>query len=72
MRRILVTQGELVRSFPMEKWCKQMVHVRVPDAARFFRRVHEDYGAHFTLVLGDYVKKLQGVAGMLGMEVELI
>jgi hypothetical protein len=71
VRRLLVTRGELVGSFPVEDWCSQMIHIQVPDATGFLRRAHTDYGGHFTAVSGDYAQELAGLCEMLGVELEL-
>ncbi|MGC9359835.1 MAG: hypothetical protein ACP5G7_05575 [Anaerolineae bacterium] len=70
--RLLVTTGQIVQSVTVEKFCKQMVQIRVPDAAAFQRRAHTDYGGHFTVVCGDYVRQLEDLADMLGFQVELL
>jgi hypothetical protein len=72
VRRLLVTRGELVRSFPVEKWCSQMIYVQVPDATGFVRRAHTDYGGHFTAVSGDHVQQLERLCETLGVELELM
>ena len=72
VRRLLVTRGELVRSFPVENGCSQMIHIQVPDAAGFVRRAHTDYGGHLTAVSGDYIQRLQDLCEMLGVELELM
>jgi L-fucose isomerase-like protein len=70
--RLLVTTGEIVQSVTVEDFCKQMVQIRVPDAAGFLRRAHTDYGGHFTVVCGDYVRQLEDLGEMLGFQVELL
>ncbi len=72
VRKLLVTKGELVESFPVERFCKQMIHVQVPDAAGFLRRAYADYGAHLTVVSGDYVRRLGDLAELLGLELEVV
>jgi len=69
--RLLLTRGEIVQSVTVEHFCKQMVQIRVPDAAGFVQRAHTDYGGHFTVVCGDYVRQLEDLGEMLGFQVEL-
>jgi len=70
VKKLLVTKGEIVRSFPVEKGCKQMIHIKVPDAVGFLHRAHTDYGAHFTVVYGDYTHELRKLADLINVEVE--
>lgn len=72
VKKLLVTRGELVSSFPVDNWCSQMVNIRVPEAARFVRRAHTDYGGHFTAVSGDYTHQLAELCAMLGVKLELM
>lgn len=69
-KKLLLTKGKVVESYPVENHCKQMVHIKVSDAAKFLHRAHTDYGAHLTAICGDYTEKIKGLADLLGLEVE--
>lgn len=72
VKKLLVTKGEVIKSFPVEKHCKQMTHIKVPDAAGFLHRAYTDYGAHVTAVYGDYTHELRKLADLINIEVEFI
>ena len=35
VKKLLVTKGEIVRSFPVEEGCKQMIHIRFPASSPY-------------------------------------
>jgi L-fucose isomerase-like protein len=71
-KRLLLTKGQVVRSFPVEEYCKQMVHIEVPDASHFVERAHTDYGAHLVATCGDHTESVKRLACLLGLEVEYV
>ncbi len=71
-RRLLLTKGRVVKSFPVKDHCKQMVHIEVSDAPHFVNRAYADYGAHMVATCGDRTEGITKLAEMLGLEVEYV
>jgi L-fucose isomerase-like protein len=70
--KMVVVRGEMLDVGGLDQWgCQLKAVIQVSDAMKYFQAARQT-GHHYSMVYGDYLRKMRTTAEVLGMEMEEI